>query len=69
MSTLQDLNDSARLLRAGRHVQRRIDCRLIDALIRELNDKVRAEGDIDSARIIEELNSLRDRIAATNATE
>lgn len=60
--TMQRLNDSHRLLAAGRQVQRRLDCRLLEARIRELNDKARAEGDPDVVLIIDELKSLRNQI-------
>jgi hypothetical protein len=63
-STLRKLNDSARLLGAGRLIQRRLDCRLLEARILELNEKVRAEGDLPAALIVDELNRIRDEITA-----
>lgn len=62
MTTLQKLNESQRLLAAGRDIQRRYDRRLIDARIQELEDQVRAENDLPAALALDELRNLRTRI-------
>ena len=65
-TTLKELNESQRLLGAGRQVQRRLDCRILEARILELHAK--GENDILATMIIEELNNLRDKITASGRT-
>jgi hypothetical protein len=69
MRTLRKLNESARLLGAGRDIQRRADCRILNARIAVLRHKALTENDLTATLMAAELDELVKAITAPTKGE